>query len=42
MNCLIVEKIYLIFAYPKNEKDDLSDEECANIKKLIDVIEKTL
>ena len=39
---VLAETIYLIFAYPKNEKDDLSDEECANIKKMIDVIEKSL
>ena len=36
------ETIYLIFAYPKNEKDNLTDEECANIKKLIDKIEESL
>ena len=39
---VLAETIYLIFAYPKNEKDDPSDEECAHIKKLIDIIEKGL
>ena len=39
---VVAETIYLIFAYPKNEKDNLTDEECYNIKKLIDKIEKTL
>lgn len=38
----VAEKIYLIFAYPKNEKDNLSKEERNNIKKLIEKIEKTL
>ena len=39
---VVAETIYLIFAYPKNEKDNLTDAECYNIKKLIDKIEKTL
>lgn len=39
---VFAETIYLIFAYPKNEKDNLTDEECNNIKKLIDIIEKSL
>ena len=39
---VLAEKIYLIFTYPKNEKDDLTDEECVNIKKLIDKLERTL
>lgn len=34
--------IYLIYAYPKNEKDNLSKEERNEIKKLIDSIEKAL
>ncbi len=33
---------YLIIVYPKNEKDDLSDKECNDIKKLIDVLEAEL
>ena len=39
---VIAEKIYLIFAYPKSEKDNLSKEERNNIKKLIERLEKTL
>ena len=39
---VLAEKIYLIFAYPKNEKDNLSDEERNNIRKLIERIEETL
>ncbi len=39
---VVAETIYLIFAYPKSEKDNLSDEERNNIKKLIDRIEQTL
>lgn len=39
---VVAETIYLIFAYSKNEKDNLSDEERNNIKKLIDRIEQSL
>ncbi len=39
---VFAETIYLIYTYPKNEKDDLSDTERINIKKLIDKIEETL
>ena len=39
---VIAEAIYFIFAYPKNEMDNLSQEERNNIKKLIEIIEKTL
>ena len=39
---VVAETIYLIFAYPKNEMDNLSKEERNNIKKLIEKIEKTL
>ncbi len=39
---VVAETIYLIFAYPTSEKDNLSDEERNNIKKLIDRIEQTL
>lgn len=39
---VLAETIYLIFAYPKNEKDDLTDKECNNIKKLIDKLEQSL
>ena len=34
--------IYLITVYPKNEKDDLTDEECNWIKKLVDILEADL
>lgn len=39
---VLAEKIYLIFAYPKNEKDNLTDEERNNIRKMIELIEETL
>lgn len=39
---VLAETIYLIFAYSKNEKDTLTDEECNSIKKLIDRIEESL
>ena len=35
-------QIYLITVYAKNEKDTLSKEECAAIKKLISMIEINL
>lgn len=34
--------VYLIYAYPKSEKDNLTQEERNNIKKMIDAIEKVL
>ena len=34
--------VYLITAYPKNEKDTLSKEECNSIHKLIKVLENNL
>lgn len=39
---VLAETIYLIFTYPKSEKDNLTDEERNNIKKMIDILEKTL
>lgn len=39
---VIAETIYLIFAYPKNEKDNLTDDERNAIKKMIERIEETL
>lgn len=39
---VLAETIYLIFAYSKNEKDNLTDEERNNIKKLIDKLEQSL
>jgi len=38
----IYEKIFLITAYPKNEKDNLSDSERAEIKQMIQALEKQL
>ena len=34
--------IYLIFAYPKSEKDDLSEAEKSSMKKLVERIKETL
>lgn len=39
---LLMETVYLITIYPKNEKDNLTKAECNNIKKMIDALEKTL
>ena len=39
---VVAETIYLIFAYPKNEKDNLTNEERNNIKKLIEQLERNL
>ena len=39
---VVHEVIYLIYAYPKNEKDNLSKEERNQMKKLIAAIEQTL
>lgn len=36
------EKLYLISAYPKNEKDNLSKEERNEVKKLIKLLEEEL
>lgn len=36
------EKIYLISAYPKNEKENLTDKECNEIKKYIKRLEEEL
>jgi len=39
---VIYSTVYLIYAYPKNEKDNLTKEERNSIKKMIDAIEKAL
>lgn len=39
---VVAETIYLIFAYSKNEKDNLTDEERNNIKKMIELLEQSL
>ena len=36
------ERIYLITAYPKNEKDNLSKEEQNAVKRLIKILEGTM
>ncbi len=36
------ETIYLITIYPKKEKDNLTKAECNNIKKMIQILEKSL
>ncbi|MBQ7173044.1 MAG: type II toxin-antitoxin system RelE/ParE family toxin [Clostridia bacterium] len=38
----IYEKIYLLTAYAKNEKENLSDEECNELRQLIKVLEDQL
>lgn len=38
----VYEKIFLITAYPKNEKDNLSHAERNNIKKMIEALEQSL
>lgn len=38
----VYEKIYLITAYSKNEKDNLSKEERNNVKQVIKLLEKTM
>ena len=38
----VYEKIYLITAYPKNEKDNLSDSERAELKRMIAILESQL
>lgn len=39
---LVYETIYLITVYGKNEKENLTKEECNNIKKVIDILEAEL
>ena len=39
---VLAETIYLILAYPKNEKDNLSAEERNSIRKMIENLEKNL
>ena len=34
--------VYFITAYPKSEKDTLSKEECNNIRKYINILERNL
>lgn len=39
---VIKETIYLITVYSKNQKDNLSEEEKKEIRKLIDILEKSV
>lgn len=39
---VVLDTIYLFFAYRKSQKENLTQEECHNIKKTIDVLEKKL
>ena len=39
---VVYEKIFLITAYPKNEKDNLSKAERNDIKKLIEALDNSL
>lgn len=39
---VVYEKVFLITAYPKNIKDNLSKSECNSIKKLITDLKKVL
>ena len=38
----VYEKIFLITAYPKNEKDNLTKSECNEIRQLIGILEEQL
>lgn len=38
VNIIRAEKIFLITAYPKSEKDNLSKAECNAIKKLVEIL----
>lgn len=38
----VYERIYLITAYAKNEKDNLSKEERNNVKKVIELLKRTI
>ena len=38
----VYERIYLITAYTKNEKDNLSKEERNNVKKLVEFLKNTI
>ena len=39
---VVKERIYLITEYPKNKKENLSKEECNEIKKLVKLLEESL
>ena len=37
---VLQETVYLITAYPKSEKDNLSREECREIRRMIEMLER--
>ncbi|MBR5799359.1 MAG: addiction module toxin RelE [Lachnospiraceae bacterium] len=39
---LVFDTVYLVTAYAKNKKENLSKEECSEIKKFITCLERTL
>lgn len=39
---VVLETVYLFMIYPKSQKENLSKEECNNIKKMIDVLEESM
>lgn len=39
---VVLDMIYLFLVYPKNEKENLTKEECNNLKKMINLLEKSL
>lgn len=41
VDLVVHDKVYLITAYPKNEKDNLNDNEKAEVKKLIMQLKKS-
>ena len=42
VNIIRAEKIFLITAYPKNEKDNLTKGECNAIKKLVTILKSSV
>ncbi|MFI3254392.1 MAG: type II toxin-antitoxin system RelE/ParE family toxin [Eubacteriales bacterium] len=40
VDLMISEKIYLLFAYPKNEKENLDKKELSKIKQIVDLIKQ--
>ena len=39
---VVYERIYLVYAYPKNEKEDITSEERAEFRKMIEKVERDL
>ena len=40
LDVLQAESLYLLYAYPKSAKDDLSKAEIASLKKLVDILKR--